>query len=451
MTTDILISLDQDEVLTYLSQMKTFIDSADFSDWTLFNSAKRTFLNNFKTYQAVDKQKIWKEFTEVADSGRAIKKRQEEEGEFAAEMIAKALDAHEIELSSQGVFTFSHALLDKVAAFKGVRDELKTHLSRVRFLSSKGDQLQALRQELAKTGMRLSVKGKLFDRFSKLGDAVFPVKKELGKKIIESFNQGLDNFVKSSLKRDDGDEMLFEIRVIQSFLKEMALKKADYDAIKAIIDPLWKKAVILKDKKESQAQEVLAKSNQLKESLSQEFNAMKALVEEGKDQEALKLYDAIALKMKDRSLQKNDYKQLKSELDLASRPIFDRLKEQKELKLEQQKQQASMQEEQKQKYCDQLNPDVSLEERKIALSSLLGLNLNVAEVYRFKLKFISSQFVDAASSQELQALYLDAKKLQEAIRGSIASSGMDLSIGMALHECFDEVKQLLNEILKKVD
>lgn len=450
MTTDILSALDTDTVLSFLSQMKSFIDAADFSDWAAFNGAKKAFLENFKTYQSQDKQKIWKEFTEVADSARAIKKHQEEEGEFAAEMIAKALDAHEQDLQSTQAVSMYHALFEKVTSFKTVKEDLRNTLTRLKFLSVKGSQLQSLRQELSKTGMRLSIKGKLFDRLSKLGDSVFPIKKELNKQLIDTFNSGLDAFIKACNKREDGDEILFEIRIIQSFLKEMTLRKQEYDLIKTSLDPLWKKAVILKDKNASMMQEAQAKSLEIKNSFESEFATIKALVEEGKDQEAKKVYESLTLKLKDRSIQKHDYKALKYDLELASKPIFDRLKEQKDLKSELLKKLASEKEELKHKYFTILDDEkVNPEDKKIALNSALLLNLNVDEVYRFKMKYISSSAGILKDAGEVEELYIEAKKLQEAIRSQLATSGFDLSVSMALQESYNDCRQLLSELLKR--
>jgi hypothetical protein len=451
MTADVLTALDSSPVLSHLSQMKSFIEAADFSDWSIFNHAKKSFLNEFKAFQAQDKQKIWKEFTEIADSARAIKKHQEEEGEFAAEMIAKALDSHDVELQNMPRSGYRHALFDKVSAFKSVKDDAVGLLSSIKFLSVKASQLQALRQELNKTGMRLSIKGKLFDRLSKLGDAVFPVKKSFNSQLVENFFKGLEAFSKSLAKRDDGDEILFEIRVIQSFLKEMTLRKQEYDLIKATLDPLWKNALILKDKKELMLQEANAKSAEIKQSFEKEFENLKALVADGKDQDAMKVYDALSLKLKDRTLQKQDYRLLKNDLELASKPIFDRLKEQKDLRIELLKKQADEHQEHKNKFLETLSSlEASLEDKKFALNNALSLNLNVEEVYRFKLKFVSEALRLSPASEDLQELYVETKKIQESIRNLLAASSFDLGISLGLQDSYNDCKQLLTELLKQL-
>ena len=451
MTTEILPILDSQEVLLSLTKMKSFIESANYADWSEFNSAKKHFLDTFKTYPSPDKQKVWKEFVEVADSARAIRKVQEEEGQFAAEMISKALEAHENDLQSILSFSYEHPLFDKVLAFKSVKEDLKTILSRLKFLSQKADQLQSLRQELSKTGMRLSVKGKLFDRLSHLGDKVFPVKKSLNQELVEKFLEGLNQFVKVSSKAEDGQQMLFEIRMVQSFLKEMTLKKQQYDQIKNTLDPLWKKALIVKDQKESALLEASQKSQELKKALKDEFELIKALVDEGKDQDALKAYDAACLKLKDRQLQKHDFRDLKIQLDALSKPVFDRMQEMKDQKQQMLKAQATLKDDKKQKLYSIVSESLDLEERKNALHEALELNLNVDDVYRFKLKFLSNLFASCQDSSELEGVYLEVKKMQQSIRGALASSALDFTLSMNLQESYEETKELLNHILKKLD
>lgn len=451
MTTDILNALDSDQVLLYLSQMTSFIEKGDFADWQVFNQAKRAFLDHFKAYQSQDKQKIWKEFTDVADAARAIKKHQEEEGEFAAEMISQALDAHELELQNQPVVSLHHALFDKVTAFRFLKSEIKNLLGSMKFLTTKAFQLQALRQELTKTGMRLSIKGKLFDRLSKLGDQVFPVKKEYNKQLVACFNLGLEAFIKGCQKREDGEEILFEIRVIQSFLKEMTLKKQEYDLIKTSLDPIWKQAVILKDKKQLMFQEAQAQSLEIKKTFEAEFEALKGLVTDGQDQEAIKKYDSLILKIKDRSIQKQDYKMLKNDLELVSKPVFDRLKEQKDLKIELLKKQASEQQEEKDKLFAQLDDtQTSFADKKTVLNQALAYQLNPREEYKFKLAYFVQAALFINEPTQLQQLYVEVKKLQESIRMELATSSFDLGVSMELQECAKECKQILTQLLAKL-
>lgn len=167
-----------EDLQKFLTEMKSFIESKQHADWSQFNRAKKMFLDSFKVIETKpEKQKIWKDFTDVADQARAIRKVQEEEGEFAAEMIAKALDALDQEFLSLKQTSAHHALFQKVPGFKKVSQQMSLSLSRQKFLSTKADQIQSLRDELSKTGMRLSIKGRLFDRLSNIGDKVFPEKK----------------------------------------------------------------------------------------------------------------------------------------------------------------------------------------------------------------------------------------------------------------------------------
>lgn len=451
MTTDTLALPSLEEVLKPLSDMKSFIESATGADWTLFNRAKKTFLETFKKVpNSPEKQVLWKEFTQVADQARVMRKLQEEEGEFAAEMIAQALEALELELAEFKAQYYHHFLFEKVPSFKGVRDQLSSNLYQLKFLSSKADQIQALRDELSKTGMRLSIKGRLFDRLSSLGDKVFPRKKELSIENNDLFQQGLGRFSAFCEGQDEGVELLFQIRVIQSFLKELTLKKADYEQIKGLIDPLWKKATVLKQKKVALIQELAEKSEGVKKTFNESFEQMKELVAHQKDQEARHLYDALVIKLKDRQILKADFKALKFELETLSKPLFDRIKEQRELKQQELAVKATLLDEKKRLLLDKMKAHQDADEKKHALDEAIALNLKPDEMYQFKLAYFTALYEQVFDPDQLQAVYIEVKNLQDLVRQQLSVSGLELSQSMNLQEVHNDIKCLLSEILKKI-
>jgi hypothetical protein len=439
-----------EEVQKSLQNMKSFIESAQHADWSVYNQAKKIFLDTFKEVpNNSDKQKIWKEFSEVTESARSIKKLQEEEGAYAADMILQAIDALELEIKNPKFSRPKLAMLEKVEAFKSFKEEAYEAITQVKFLNSKANQVQALRDELAKTGMRLSVKGRLFDRLSHLGDQIFPVKKELALRLNQIFFEGLNRFSKWFDKEEEGVEALFQIKLIQSFIKELNLKKADYDAVKQILDPIWKKAVILKEKKEVALKEAAEKSLEVKKGFDESFEVMKQLVAENKDSEAMALYDSLSLKLKDKQISRYDFKALKHSLEEVSSPLFSRLQEAKEQKLAIMKQQASANEEKKHGFKAVLLSEASLEDKKVALEEAIKLGLGLDETFSFELSYLKSKF-EKTDGAELNDLYFELKSLQEGIRGALAKSSKDFSMSMNLQEISQDVKDLLTQIMSKI-
>jgi len=452
MTIDQIMAPSINEVNEFLNNMKFFIESGQHADWTAFNQAKKSFLEAFKTIQnSPEKQVCWKNFTEIADTARAIRKIQEEEGEFAAEMIAKALDALEAEIENPKIESIQNPLFSKVASFKMVKQELSYSLAQLRFFMTLADQIQSLRYELAKTGMRLSIKGRLFDRLSTLGDKVFPFKKQISVKMTELFHLGLNAFQKEVDKAEDGLEIIYQVRIIQSFLKELNLKKSQYDQVKQILDPIWKKASLMKEKKDVLVREQAIKMEALKKSFDDSFAQMKALVLEGNDGEAMKIYDSISLKLKDRQIQKNEFRVLKHELETIASPIFDRIKEQQEAKKQESLQKASLLDGKKQELLKVIQEATTLEEKKSALNLAISLNLNSSELYRYKYIYFAEALGRLVSPDDLEDLYFEVKKLQEALRSQLATSGLDFTQNMNLQEIHDDVKQLVTDIVKKLD
>lgn len=436
-----------DEIQKSLSNMKTFIESK-ISNWTSFNESKKFFLDTFKDLPSgAEKQKLWKEFSDITESARSIRKLQEEEGQFAAEMIAQALDALELELKDLKPSHYRISNLDKIEAFKSVKNEISYHCVALKALSVKANQVQSLREELTKTGMRLSVKGRLFDRLARLGDQIFPVKKNHQISLHELFFEGLKIFSKWADKETEASEILFQIKLIQSFIRELSLKKADYEAVKSSLDPIWKKAVVLKEKQEMAQKEAAEKSNLLKKGFEESFETMKLLASEGKDQDALNLYESLSLKLKDKQIGRHDFKTLKNQLEHNCAPVFERLQQAKEQKAALLKQQASLVEEKKAAIKEVMNSEAALDEKRASYLEALKLELSVDEKFSFELSMFKARLL---SEQDLSNLYWEIKQLQEELRNSLACSSKDFSLSMNLQDISEDVKNLLSEVLAKL-
>lgn len=440
------ISLPE-EIQNALATMKTFIESK-ISNWTSFNESKKFFLETFKSLpNGVEKQKLWKEFSEITENARSIRKLQEEEGEFAAEMIAQALDALEQDLQAPRATIYRLPNLDKIEIFKEVKKDILQLFGEIKYLTVKANQVQSLRDELTRTGMRLSIKGRLFDRLARLGDQIFPVKKAHQSDMQSLFFEGLKNFQKWADKQSEATEVLFQIKLVQSFIRELSLKKADYETVKSTLDPIWKKAVILKEKQDIAHKEAQEKSLVIKKSFEESFESMKQLALEGKDHEALALYDTLSLKLKDKQIAKHDFKALRHQLEQSSAPVFERMQQAKEQKVALMKQQASAIEEKKTALKVTVNSGVSLDEKKAAFAEAIKLELAEDELYAFELAVLKAR-VDA--SEDLNQIYFDIKQLQEALRASLASSSKDFSLSINLQDISEDVKDLLSGVIAKL-
>jgi hypothetical protein len=414
-----LIQNDQDFSQS-ISYMKSLIEGRENIDWNAFNLAKKKFLEEFKTLENNgQKQRIWKDFVEVSDAARAMKKIQEEMGEFAAEMISKALDAIDVELQdTQILSSINHfPVFDKVSEFKAYKTKIVEKLAMVAFLNKKASQVQELRQELMKTGMRLSLKGKLFDRLSKLGDIVFPKKKELSLEIIEDFKKALLAFCQKNAKQTEGTETLFQIRLIQGFLKSLSLKKQDFDFVKSQLDPIWKKATVDKDMKEKAFEEAFAKSQEAKKTIEESFESLSTLIEQNQDSEALKLYEEIQRKFKEKTLTKTDFRVCKD----------------------------------KSEAIEQFRLANDIENKEKAFDILLSMNLPIEEIYQIRYELFLAKVEATSESSLLEDLYVELKEFQEVLRTELSSSSLNISLSMALCDISSDMKQLLNKVLKALE
>lgn len=142
--------------------------------------------------------------------------------------------------------------------------------------------------------------------------------------------------------------------------------------MKSLLDPLWKKGMILKDKQEVQAREMAEKSEALRKTFEESFEQMNSLISQSQDAKALEIYDALILKLKDRQILKSDFRDLKAQLENVSKPLFDRLKEQRDLKKQELAQKATLLDEKKQNLLSQMLTVVTAQEKKSCLMKLFA-------------------------------------------------------------------------------
>lgn len=445
---------NEQDLTQLISIMKSLIEAGQNVDWNRYNLTKKKFLEQFKDFENTSlKQKMWKDFVEISDAARAVKKIQEEEGEFAAEMISKALDALEIEMQNIQTVrsTEYYPVFEKVLAFKAIKLSMQDMLGTVAFLNKKAAQIQQLRDELIKTGMRLSLKGKLFDRLSKLGDIVFPKKKALTLELVEAFKGALEAFIQKNQKETEGAETLFQIRLIQGFLKNLALKKQDYDFVKGMLDPVWKKATIDKDKKEKALEEISAKSLETKKSLDECFENLAKLIDHQQDAEALKLYDEIVDRFKAKTLTKTDYRICKQTLESKAKPLFDRqdaIKEQKNMHLKLQQETALKK---KEELFSEFREAKDFDSKQHVFQTLLALQLPLEDIYQIKYELLLAASLENNDRAKMEDLYIEIKQLHQALKNELASSSMNIALSMSLCDVSSSVKELMNKVLERLD
>jgi hypothetical protein len=124
---------------------------------------------------------------------------------------------------------------------------------------------------------------------------------------------------------------------------------------------------------------------------------------------------------------------------------------QNELKNAKVKEQASILDEKKQSLLTVLTDSLAIDEKKNARDELVSLNLNLDEFYRFNYTYYVALTAQAKTSEELEDIYFEIKKIQDALRSSLAASAMDFSLIMNLSDVHEDIKTLLSEIVKKVE
>lgn len=269
---------------------------------------------------------LWNDFSELSKEARELKDILDEQSSFAAEQIDLAITSLEDDLKNLDLvlkkttaptFPLTCKLLDKK------KDIFVIQQKKITLLSAFATRVNGLRKELVRTGMRVRQKNKLFERLSKLGDSVFPERKNLIKEISQSFSADIDAFVVQHFSEGVPKGTLYllrdEIKALQGIAKILTLNTQAFSHTRTRLSECWDQIRELeKDrKKERNQKRTEFKENQ--EAIQQKIDGFtKAYKEESlNNTEGHKVLDDILTEMRDIELGRDEVKILKSNISKA--------------------------------------------------------------------------------------------------------------------------------------
>jgi len=309
-------------------------------------------------------------------------------------------------------------------------------------LNAHAARINALRKELIKTGMRVRDKNAFFDRLSKVGDRVFPRRKELIKEVSHAFIEDVDSFVKAASKELPEVDKLApyrqEIQALQAFAKELTLNTPAFSNTRKKLSSCWDQIKTLeKEKKQEWAKQqvVLQENAQIFQTQIEELSK-KYGEQEIDDAELLKQLELISTEMRKTELGRKEVITLKKAITEARRPITEKTKAEEQKRRDERRAQERAREEKIQAVKAEIETFPS------QISSL-SFEESVAKVDELKAKIkqlsVPSK-VEAKLMHLLQPIedMLDVKKEQ-----ALLEAGGDA------HEQRQNLREILNQRLKK--
>lgn len=458
------------------------------SFWQVRNICLELFKDNI---QPAARTALWVKYSELSKEARRLKELLDEQSAFAVEQIEIAIQALEEELAqlsqpreteASGTVTLSSKALETHASFYC---ETQFELD---LLNKQASRINALRKELVKTEMRVRKKNQFFQRLSTAGDKVFPRRKDLIKEISGKFISDVDAFVATYFSQDHVQDSIYflreEIKSLQSMAKLLTLNTHAFTHTRMKLSECWDKIKLFeKELKKTRTQQKAVFKQSVDAVLAKIAAFNLDLQSEGRSlADANKQFDEIVAFMRNVELGRDELKFLREQLNIARQPLFDRAKNEEQLRLEQEqgraraKQQKMLDLKQEIELLlqsgDSCDADSLILKRDILLNKIQETSLVKAEKLELErllkpLRDIISDKQDDAlmalsddDRQALQQLHEVLKQRKErrqeikdqieSLRKTSGSSGLGFEQSMECHAQLKEAKERLEKINQAV-
>lgn len=252
-----------------------------------FWDARRLCLDLFKeNINPSVRVHLWSRYSELCRQARKLKEIFDEQSAFAAEQIEIAVASIEAEIAHFPEFLERMPAIDFGVECYTLHDhfeEYNGYQRELNMLNGYAMKTSALRKELIKTEMRIRQKNKFFERLSKLGDAIFPRRKELIQKVSELFSHDVERFIQTTFASELSTQELFnardEIKSLQHVAKVLTLNTDSFSQTRQRLSECWDsiKEVVRERRKMVSEQKAAYKKH--KDELNDALNALKTSFE----------------------------------------------------------------------------------------------------------------------------------------------------------------------------
>lgn len=472
----------EEKVSIAIEFMKEVLGKTDGVSLKDFWDAKKLCGPLFKEkMNPIKRNHLWNEYTQLGDEARRLKEIMDEQSAFSIEQIELAIEALEKEIEQYDTLLkqvppltvpkVSKSLQNREKEYREIQQELqllKTLISR----------LDALRKEILNTDMRISHKNRILKRLSKLGDLVFPKRKELIKKVSDSFILDVERFLKDRFP--EGEEkpnapyyaLRSEIQGFQALAKFLTLNTAAFTKTRKILSECWDK---VKEQEKEHKKEMGEKSEEHKKNYEELLVKVNAFVEFCSKDENLdrsKILDqsnVLQEEMKNTELSRDHVIKLRGEIQKARTDALDKIKgaatkarEAKFKEIQDFKEELAsvIENEGTLSHNDLLQKETALKEKFNSLSLSSTDTLQIERNFSDLRSFILDK-TDASTKEELEALFDERETLYEEVkvqievyRREMGGSSLDFEKAMTYRELFDSAKIHLDkeiEALQKLE
>lgn len=470
----------EDKVQLALDFMKETLSKPGGVSLKDFWNAKKMCGPLFKEQMnPIKRNHLWTEYAELGDEARRLKEIKDEQAAFSIEQVELAIEALEADLGHYdrlveqvGEVHFPKGV-DSLELDEGKYHKAQQELSLLKTLISR---LDSLRKEILAIDMRISHKNKILKRLSKLGDQVFPKRKELIKEVSEAFIGDVEAFMKRRFP-EEGEKydapyyvIRNEIKTFQGLAKILTLNTQAFTKARKMLSEGWDK---IKEKETERRSEMGERQEEQKknfEELLPKVEAFEAFCVKEENQERAKVLgesNALQEAMKEVTLGRDHVKILKDRIQKARSGALDKV----QAKVDEKKKAARKEIVDLKEKLEQLienEQGISLEDLESQETKLKGayeaLSLSTGEIHWFERNFadLKSFVLDkkekVIGEEGLEDLYEERAAHVEVIKGQVeeyrkemGGSNLDFEKAMAYRELYDSAKIHLEKEMEALE
>ncbi|MDX8430372.1 MAG: hypothetical protein SNF33_00985 [Candidatus Algichlamydia australiensis] len=238
----------EDKIRAVIDFMKGAISSSESPRFKDFWNAKELALTLFKEKLNPGlRSEFWKEYTSLIEEARRLKEVFDEQATFALEQIDLAINAftESLEEKEEKVAAIKSLSFPKSAYHLNQNHKLyDPHYRELKFLTSLGERLKALRKEVLGTEMRIRFKNKILQKLSALGDQIFPRRRVLIDEISAQFIEDVKRFSDKHFGNGasaKGFQLRDEIKAFQEYAKVLTISSTIFQQARKILSACWDK------------------------------------------------------------------------------------------------------------------------------------------------------------------------------------------------------------------
>ena len=479
----------EEQIKHYIDVMQSKLVSSA-PQFREFWEAKRDCLPLFKeNIPSKARGELWRRYVDLSAEAKRLRDIVEEESLFASEQIELAIQSLVSDLDAMEERLCQMPGLDVVLDLPPMAAKKETYNNeqkKLHLLNALAAKVNALRKETIKTEMRVRSKNKMFKLLSSCGDRVFPVRKELIKKMSQEFSEDIAAFVKMYFEAGKKPSVSIhalreEVKNLQSLAKLLTLNTQSFTETRIALSFCWDQ---LKSWDKERKQERAELRNQQKKSYEEALLKVKEFEifcsTQHPLQEVLKQHEEVVSALKAlKDLGPLEWNQLKAMLMSYKSPFEEKEKEQRDIFKQQEKEKESTRlnkivdvRESAQKLLENVD-NMSLEEVQAEKTSLeervRNLTLTKSEkmtLDRF-MKQLKDSLLEAKSRKILSLSGTDQEKYEELLavlqekrvrrteikaqletyrKACLGGSGFDFEKAMMYKELIESEREVLEKM-----